>query len=282
MKNIKTLLEQAAAQLALSSKTPRLDAELLLCHVLKKERAYIFSHPERTLSSDEYQQWQNLFVQRCLQVPIAYLLGEKSFWNLDLQVNEHTLIPRPETELLVELALGRGDPSVLARHDVVNVLDLGTGSGAIALAIAKEKPDWKISAIDFSCEALEVAKINAEKNNIHNVEFFQSDWFSKVNNKFDIIVSNPPYLDENDPHLLAEEIRHEPRSALVADKNGLADIEKIIAGARHYLKPEGQLLLEHGCEQGESIRDLFLFYGYCFIKTFTDLAGLERVTCGAH
>lgn len=280
MKDIKTLLEQAAIQFALLSKTPRLDAELLLCHILKKDRVYLFSHPEKILSRDEHQQWKNLLEQRCLQVPIAYLVGQKSFWDLDLLVNEHTLIPRPETELLVELALGRGDPPVVARHDVVNVLDLGTGSGAIALAIAKEKPDWKITAVDFSLEALKIAKINAEKNNIHNVDFFQSDWFSEVKNKFDIIVSNPPYLAENDPHLLTEEIRHEPRSALVANQNGLEDIEKIIADARQHLKLEGRLLFEHGCEQGATVRGLFSLYGYHSVKTFTDLAGLERVTLG--
>ncbi len=276
MNSVKILLEQAAARFVSLSKTPRLDAELLLCHVLKKNRTYLFAYPEKTLSPGEYQQWQDLLAQRCLQIPVAYLLGEKSFWDLDLMVNEHTLIPRPETELLVELALA----SCRGEWRSPSCLDLGTGSGAIALAIAKEKPDWKISAVDFSYAALEVAKINAEKNNIHNVDFFQSDWFSEVRGKFDIIVSNPPYLDGSDPYLLTEEIRHEPRSALVADKNGLADIEKIMADARHYLKPEGMLLFEHGCEQGGAVRELFSLYGYKFVKTLTDLAGLERVTQG--
>lgn len=276
---VKDALDQAGAQLLISSKTPRLDAELLLCHVLKKNRIFLFSHPEKVLSEAECQQWQTLLEKRLLQIPVAYLMGQKSFWDLDLIVNEHTLIPRPETELLVELALGRGC-RLFARDDVVNVLDLGTGSGAIALALAHEQPHWKISAVDFSLEALNVAKINAEKNNIHNVDFFQSDWFSEVKDKFDIIVSNPPYLDDNDSHLLTEDIRHEPRSALVANKNGLEDIEKITADARSYLKSGGQLLLEHGCEQGESVRELFLNHGYESVKTSTDLAGLERVTTG--
>jgi len=273
MKNIKILIEQATAQLASLSKTPFLDAELLLAHVLKKNRTYLFSHSEKVLSSDEYEHWQYLIAQRCLQVPVAYLTGEKSFWNLDLMVNEHTLIPRPETELLVEIILEK-----FGQNKNIELLDLGTGSGAIALAIAKEKPHWKISAVDFSADALKVAKMNAEKNNIHNVEFFQSDWFFSIKNKFDIIVSNPPYLDEHDPHLLTEEIRHEPRSALVANKKGLADIETIVDEARFYLKSGGALLVEHGCEQGETVRDLFAFYGYEEIETLLDLAGLERVT----
>ena len=323
MKNIKTLLEEAALQFSVLSKTPRLDAELLLCHVLKKDRTYVFSHPEKTLSFDEYQQWQDLLEKRCLQMPIAYLIGQKSFWDLDLTVNEHTLIPRPETELLVEIVLEKFfdselDPAVEAAgrqvaveaagrrdHKRVEMLDLGTGSGAIALALAHERPHWKISAVDFSQEALKIAKINAEKNNIHNVEFFHSDWFSiflpfrrpaaptptsrrpaastagsSSSFKWDIIVSNPPYLDENDSHLLTEEIRHEPRSALVAKNNGLEDIEKIIKESRQHLKCDGMLFIEHGCDQGESVRKLFSLCEYNSIETVTDLAGLERVTLG--
>ena len=281
MRTLKSLLEQATTQLALLSKTPRLDVELLLAYILKKDRTYFFSHPEYELSFQEYQQWQYLLSQRCLQIPVAYLIGQKYFWDLDLQVNEHTLIPRSETELLVELVLRRGGQLIAQGHDV-HVLDLGTGSGAIALALAHERPDWKISAVDFSKEALEIARINSVKNNIHNVEFFQSDWFSTFANdeKWDVIVSNPPYLDESDTHLVTEEIRHEPRAALVAKKNGLADFGKIIADARHYLKPGGQVLLEHGCMQGEAVRELFLCHGYRSVKTFTDLACLERVTYG--
>lgn len=275
MKNIKTLLEEVTAQLASLSKTPRLDAELLLAHVLKKNRTYLFSHPEKILSYDEYEDWQCLMAQRCLQVPVAYLTGEKSFWNLDLAVNEYTLIPRPETELLIEIILEK-----FGHNKNIELLDLGTGSGAIALAIAKEKPHWKISAVDFSANALKVAKTNAERNNIHNVEFFQSDWFSQIKNKFDIIASNPPYLDEHDPHLLTEEIRHEPRTALVANKKGLADIETIADQARFYLKSGGALLIEHGCTQGEMVRQLFLKSSYLSVKTLTDLAGLERVGFG--
>lgn len=291
---IKTLLEEASKQFSILSKTPRLDAELLLCHVLKKERLYLFSYPEKIVSDAEYQQWQMLVEKRLLQIPVAYLIGQKSFWNLELRVNEHTLIPRPETELLVEIVLekfsvlkldaaGRRDKwSAAGRrgNEVVTILDLGAGSGAIALALGKENPHWQITAVDFSYEALKIAKLNAEQNNINNVEFIQSDWFSALssNQCWDLIVSNPPYLDENDPHLLNEEIRHEPRSALVAKKNGLSDIEKIMIEARSYLKPEGALLFEHGCAQGGAVRELFSLYGYQSVVTLTDLAGLERVT----
>lgn len=285
MKNIKNLLEQAVTQFAALSKTPRLDAELLLCYVLKKERLCLFSYPEKIVSDAEYQQWQMLVEKRLLQIPVAYLIGQKSFWSLELRVNEHTLIPRPETELLVEIILEKFsvlklDAAGRRGNEVVTILDLGTGSGAIALALGKENPHWQITAVDFSHEALKIAELNAKQNNINNVEFIQSNWFSAFssNQCWDLIVSNPPYLDENDPHLLNEEIRHEPRSALVAKKNGLSDIEKIMIEARSYLKPEGALLFEHGCAQGGAVRELFSLYGYQSVVTLTDLAGLERVT----
>lgn len=274
--SIKKLLNDAKTILSDYSATPSLDAELLLCHLLKKNRIYLYSHPEKNLSDQEYQHWQELLEKRLQQIPIAYLTGQKYFWNLDLHVNEYTLIPRPETELLVELVLS----SCRGEWHSPSCLDLGTGSGAIALAIAKEKPQWRITAVDISLEALKIAQKNANKNNIDNVMFIQSNWFSSLSNKFEIIVSNPPYIDANDPHLLREEIRYEPRGALVANNNGFADIENIIAKARNYLQSNGQLFVEHGYEQGARVRDLFAHYGYQSIKTFQDLAGLERITCG--
>ncbi len=281
--SIKNLLNQATFVLRNNSTTPHLDAELLLCHVLQQDRTYLFSHHDLVLTQTQHQQWQRLIAKRQQQIPIAYLLGQKEFWNLQLQVNEHTLIPRPETELLVELILSlcRGEyfSSALAtRLELVRCLDLGTGSGAIALALAKEHPHWHITATDISLQALRVAQSNAEKNSIHNVTFVHSDWLSNVHGKFDIIVSNPPYLDKQDPHLIYEEIRYEPRSALVADNNGLADIEKIIADARDYLKSGGYLLIEHGCAQGGSLKALFESYNYASIETVQDLQGLDRVT----
>lgn len=277
MNKIHRLIELASVRFSLISKTPRLDAELLLCHVLKKERAYLFAYPEKELSSEEQKQWFFLVEQRCLRVPVAYLTGRKSFWNLELQVNEHTLIPRSETELLVEIILEK-----FSSDNAIELLDLGTGSGAIALALAKEKPDWKIFAVDSSPEALKTAKVNAEKNHIQNVEFFQSDWFSAFpsHQRWHIIVSNPPYLDENDPHLSTEEICHEPRTALVAKRNGLEDIEEIIRSSRHHLTSGGWVFLEHGFEQGAAVRQLFLHSGYDSVNTLKDIAGLERVTYG--
>lgn len=272
------LLRDAAAQFATVSPTPRLDAELLLSYVLGKDRLYLFSHPEVVLTKIEYQQWQIFIEKRQKKIPIAYLLGQKEFWNLRLEVNEHTLIPRPETEMLVELVLKYCEGG----HEKLPLqcLDLGTGSGAIALALAKEKSNWKITATDISQEALNVAKRNAHNNNIDNVCFIQSDWFSSIENKFDIIVSNPPYLTEDDVHLLTEEICHEPRSALVATNNGLADIEKIIQEARDYLNADGYLFLEHGCDQGAAVREVFSCYQYQWAATFQDLSKRDRVTVG--
>lgn len=275
--SIKKLLNDAKMILSNCSTTPSLDAELLLAYLLEKDRTYLFSHPEKILSHDEYQNYQQLLEKRSQQVPIAYLIGKKSFWNLDLHVNEYTLIPRPETELLVELALS----SCGGEWRSLSCLDLGTGSGAIALAIAKEKPQWKITAVDISVEALKVAEKNAKQNNVDNVMFMQSHWFSSLTAKFDVILSNPPYLDAHDPHLLREEIRYEPRGALVANDHGFADIENIIFNACNYLQPNGQVFIEHGYEQGSRVRELFTYYGYQSIKTFQDLAGLERISCGS-
>lgn len=275
MKTIKNILEQAGKKLSRST-TPRLDTEVLLCHVLNQHRTYLFSHAEKMLSDKEYQHWQILLAKRQQQVPVAYLTGQKEFWGLMFDVNAHTLIPRPETELLVELVLqhvNREKPSL-------SCLDLGTGSGAIAIALAKENPHWEVTATDISVETLQVAKKNAQKNNSSHILFVQSNWFSAINKKFDIIFSNPPYVAENDINLLTEEIFHEPRCALVAKNNGLADLEKIIQQGQAYLKTEGYLLLEHGSDQGVAVRELFFRHGYERMATFQDLEKRERVTLG--
>lgn len=277
--NIKNLLIEAKAFLKDSSNTASLDAELLLSYLLNKPREYLFSHSEENLSDAFCEKWNQWLSKRKQGIPIAYLLGQKEFWGLMLHVNEHTLIPRPETELLVELILNDREKG----EACLTCLDLGTGSGAIALALAKEKPNWNIVAVDISPQALNTAKNNAKKQGLDSIVFIESDWFSNLDlnewaGKFHIIVSNPPYLDHLDPHLLTEEIRYEPRQALIANKSGLGDIEKIIKQAPFYLKPKGYLFIEHGSNQGEAVRSLFISQGYHEVASVCDLAGLERVS----
>jgi len=270
---IKNLLYSAAHQLSSASKTPRLDAELLLAHVLNKDRVYLFSYPEDTINAQQYDLWKNFLARRQEKIPIAYLLGQKEFWGMMLEVNPQVLIPRPETEKLVELVLHN------KQDDEVSVLDLGTGSGAVALAIAKERKNWAITAVDRSIEALKVAKRNAEKYSLKNIVFLCSDWFSELSSvTFDIIVSNPPYLSPDDVHLWTEEIYHEPREALVSLDHGLADIKNIIINSRDYLNPDGYLFIEHGWQQGEKVRKLFDSHAYFNSQTFRDLSDIDRVT----
>lgn len=270
---IKNLLYSAAHQLSTASKTPRLDAELLLAHVLNKDRVYLFSYPENFINPEEYQIWKNLLAKRQQKIPMAYLLGQKEFWGMSLEVNSKVLIPRPETEHLVELVLDH------THHHPLSVLDLGTGSGAVALAIAKERKNCSITAVDRSMDALKTAKRNAEKYRLQNIVFLLSDWFSELSSQmFDIIVSNPPYLGPEDVHLWTEEIYHEPREALVSLDHGLADIKTIIVRSRDHLNPNGYLFIEHGWQQGEQVRKLLDSYQYIDSQTFRDLSNIDRVT----
>ena len=258
-----------------SSATPRLDLELLLGHILQQPRTFLFAWPATQLSQAQECCLQQLLAQRRQNIPMAYLLGVQEFWGLRFEVNRHTLIPRPETELLVEKIL-EYCPSV------TSVLDLGTGCGAIALALAHQQPRWSITASDISREALAVAMRNAAQHGSRDIRFLESDWFAAIHGRFEVIVSNPPYLAADDPHLLSEAIRHEPRHALVAMQEGIADLEKIIRTARHYLIPHGWVFLEHGSTQGSQVRDLFLDYGYSRVATWRDIAQLERVTVGQY
>jgi release factor glutamine methyltransferase len=252
-----------------------LDVEVLLAHVLQVSRAYLRAFPERVLTSVEQNQFISLLEQRQQGVPVAYLIGRREFWSLDLQVTPDTLIPRPETELLVELALTKQSESTGL------LADLGTGSGAIALALAHEKPGWQIYATDISAAALMVAKRNASRLGIKNVVLQQGSWCAALpQNLFDLIVSNPPYIGEEDADLEATVLEHEPRSALIAAEDGLSDLRQIIQTSRTYLKPKGWLLVEHGFRQGEKVRSVFLKTGYTQVATHCDLAGLERVTVG--
>ncbi len=271
-------LLQCQQQLTSISDSAALDVELLLSHCLQKTRSYLKAWPEAEVPEAQQQQFQELLARRVQGEPIAYLIGEAGFWTLDLQVSSATLIPRPETELLVEKSLG-----LFADHEQISVLDLGTGTGAIALALASEKPAWKVVGCDRESEAVKLAEHNRQSCRLNNVEIVQSNWFQSLDEQhFDLIVSNPPYIDKADPHLQQGDVRFEPLTALVADKHGMADIETIIKQAPDYLNDQGWLLFEHGYEQGEKVRQCFQTTGFDAVFTERDLAGHERVTGGCY
>lgn len=260
----------------LKSTTPRLDAELLLAHVLNVSRGYCYAHPEQELTIEQQLHLQALIQERLAGEPIAYLIGRQAFWKDDFLVTPSTLIPRPETELLVQILL-----SELPMESEIQVADLGTGSGVIALSLAKERPTWQITATDFSKEALQVAKENAQEMHVKNVHFSQGSWCLALPHQlYHAIVSNPPYIAERDPHLEWGDVRFEPRNALVSGPDGLSAMQEIISNAGDYLHKGGLLLLEHGFEQGEAVRSLLEKCGFSRIKTERDLAGHERATSG--
>jgi release factor glutamine methyltransferase len=246
-----------------------LDTELLLAHVLNKPRSYLYAHPETKLSTQQQQKFTKLLNRRKNGEPIAYILGHKEFYSLDLKINKHVLIPRPETELLVDLILDK-----FSAISNINLVDFGTGSGAIALAIAKHRPNWQIIATDKSRNALKVAQNNAQNLNIKNIKFFQGDWCQNINN-MDIIVSNPPYIAKRDL-----QSTFEPKMALSAGQDGLQHIKTIIKQAKNILKSNGLLFLEHGFDQAQQIQTLMLKRGYTNITTHQDLANHDRVTMG--
>lgn len=278
MATIKSALAVAFDLFQNSAETPLLDAEILLCNVLDKERAYLRTWPERTLTQDQLQAFQVLVTARQLGKPIAYLTGDREFWSLDFQVSPDVLIPRPETELLVELSL-----KLIPVAKPCHIIDLGTGSGIIAVSLATERPQAKITATDISSSALEIAKLNATKHKVKSIQFYQSHWFNNVPpGKFNLILSNPPYLAEDDPHLTEGDLRFEPKTALVADQDGLADIKAIAETAITKLESGGYLMVEHGYAQGLTIRNLFIGLGYANVQTYQDLADLPRVTAGQY
>ncbi|EKS1845050.1 peptide chain release factor N(5)-glutamine methyltransferase [Cronobacter muytjensii] len=257
------------------SESPRRDAEILLGFVTGRTRTFILAFGETALTDDELTRLDALLARRVQGEPVAYLTGQREFWSLPLEVSAATLIPRPDTECLVEQALARL-PAAPCR-----ILDLGTGTGAIALALASERPDCQVTALDVVPQAVELAKRNAQRLGINNVTVLQSHWFCALTDaRFSLIVSNPPYIDGDDPHLTQGDVRFEPKSALVAQNAGLADLDAIIAGARRFLENDGWLLLEHGWRQGEAVRALFTRAGYQGVETCRDYGGNERLTLG--
>jgi len=270
-------LEQAIAAganlLAPSSESAKLDAQVLLLHILQKPHSYLFTWPEHELNAEQQQQF-NTFCQRRLNgEPVAHITGQREFWSLSLEVNATTLIPRPDTETLVEQALEMAVPAT------AKVLDLGTGTGAIALALGSEMPNWQITAVDRVSDAVALATRNQQRLAINNVHVKQSNWFSELHGeKFNLIVTNPPYIESSDIHLNQGDVRFEPLSALVADDCGMSDIKQIITQSRDYLLSSGYLLIEHGFEQGEAVRHFFKKMAFVNIKTVKDFGNNDRVT----
>lgn len=265
------------ARSQLNQESAKLEAEVLLCHLLKISRAQLYTWPERELTEQQAKAFFDLVSQRQQGQPIAYLTGQREFWGLELQVNSNTLIPRADTETLVDIALQK---TALYSHPKLTLLDLGTGSGAIALALASELPQAEIHAIDYSNAALATAQSNAQQLNLA-IQFHQGSWFDPVKDlKFDIIVSNPPYIESADPHLSQGDLRFEPSQALASGADGLDDLRVIISQAASHLNSQGWLMVEHGYNQALSVADLFKQSGYQAIELITDLAGQPRVTIG--
>ncbi len=262
--------------LALDFSSAHIEVQCLLQAILQVNRAYLLTHPEQRLNAEQYARYTALFERRLNGEPIAYLLGEREFYGLTFKVTPDTLIPRPETELLVELALRR-----FPSDEPYRILDMGTGSGAIALAIAHARPAAEVLACDISPSALEVAHANAQRLGIANAIFLQSGWFAALGSqRFDLIVSNPPYIAAGDPHLQQGDVRFEPYSALASGEDGLDDIRCIVAGATAHLELGGWLLLEHGYDQAAGVRELLRQSGFSEISSAPDLAGIERVSGG--
>lgn len=257
------------------SPTARLDIELLLAAALGKSRSYLHTWPERIVPSKAAHAFADFMRRRQAGEPVAYILGQQGFWKLDLEVAAHTLIPRPETELLVEAALQLLPPRS------ARVLDLGTGTGAIALALASECGAWQVTAVDRVADAVALAERNRVRLNLGNARVLESHWFSALpGERFDLIVSNPPYIASADPHLSAGDVRFEPASALVAGEDGLDDLRLIISQAPGHLQPGGWLLLEHGYDQAPVVRELLAQHDFEQIESRVDLGGHERITLG--
>lgn len=277
------LLAQGVEQLSVSvdgAESPKLDAQVLLANVLDKSRTWLMTWPDKLVDEKACEQYQADIARRSLGEPVAYITGVQEFWSLPIAVAPCTLIPRPDTEVLVEAVVERF--SELSDEQSLNVLDLGTGTGAIALALASEKPKWKVEGVDFNADAVALANKNRQALNVLNTHFFQSDWFSAVKSdkKFAVIVSNPPYIEYDDEHLNQGGVRFEPKSALVADDDGLADIKLIAAQSKDYLAKNGALLVEHGWRQAQAVKAIFEANGFHRVETIKDYGGNDRITLG--
>jgi len=267
------LLTQGAAQLDRVADSPRLDAELLLAHATGYRRARLKSHPEDVPDADARNRYAELIARRAQGEPLAYIVGSRGFWTLELAVTPAVLVPRPETELLVERALAlRPDPDG-------RVVDLGTGSGAIALALASERPQWRVTATDISSEALAVARSNARTLSLERVEFLEGSWFVPLGERrFDIVVSNPPYIGADEPEMATPALLREPRGALSPGRDALASLLQIVQAAPPHLEPGGWLLLEHGATQAAEVARALVVRGFRHVRSHRDLAGHERMT----
>lgn len=276
-KTLGSVHQDAIEQLKSCSDSARLDADIILSFALNIPRTRFITQAETPVSDVEFEQIQSLINKRKAGCPVSYITGSKGFWDLELIVNEHTLIPRPETELLVEFAL-----AIFPNIKPITVIDLGTGTGAIAIAIAKSRPNWQVLACDKSAEALNIASKNIEKYQLDNIELSESDWFNNIDSKlsFDLIISNPPYVAEHDPHLTQGDVQFEPITALSSGPEGLDDIRQIVATGKQRLNKFGWLMVEHGFDQGDAVKAIFTEQGYHTIQQGLDLNGHTRATYG--
>ena len=267
-------IKQATQSLSGISDSPRLDAEILLSHALQKNRSFLYAYPEYELSHAEQVLWQQLIAQRLQSVPVAYLVGEREFWSLSFFVSPATLIPRPATESMVAYIINHYPNTPL------QVCDLGTGTGAIAISLKHERPLWDVFAIDIQPDAIALAQKNAQRHHTP-IHLICSNWFEKIpKSKFHIIVSNPPYIDPEDPHLQQGDVQHEPLSALVSQEYGLADIEYLLKNSAKHLHPQGMLIFEHGYDQQERILQMMQAYGWQNVQGFQDDEGQPRFCVG--
>ena len=270
--NIKNIMSDLSVKLSKVSSSPDLDGEILLMKALRVSRAYLYTYTDKVISESKKKLLEELVNRRMNKEPIAYILGKKEFWSRDFYINQHTLIPRPESEMLVELIIQAN-----ARKKISSILELGTGSGCISVSLAKELSHSRIVSTDICAKALEVANKNAQHYGVNNISFIKSDWFNKLDNqKFDCIVSNPPYIREDDPYL--GELTFEPSKALVSGDDGLDAIEIISSNAAEYLSPEGKIFIEHGKDQKKEIQKIFELNNWRDIICHRDFGGLPRIT----